>query len=300
MEENFILQEEDKVEVVAEGVAKGTTLAAIGAEDIDEHTMLLYRQLQQEEVIMEIQSESANYESAKIKLKDRIVNMIKEYRQECQSMNMVQWLDENGNDNYQAEKINNSSVLYTKIGTFTDAGYTSRFFDVLKWWKLVGDIKYKELGVAAAIFLGKPTHNGFQERVFSRGTYSDTKLKKRLKERNFEMSVLNSCNGKKIDEIKKCLKQDSLEWGFDKNNMCVPNIDQANEIRKFFANYKEEINIESESEDVVEATKEDNDDESISIASIHENTNDDEDNEESSLDEFLTSKEYLNEKDDDN
>ena len=52
------------------------------------------------------------------------------------------------------------------------------FFDVLQWWKLVGKLKYKEIAVAATLFLGRPTHNGFQDTVFSRGTYSDTKLQK--------------------------------------------------------------------------------------------------------------------------
>ena len=37
--------------------------------------------------------------------------------------------------------------------------------------------------------------------MFSGGTYQDTKLKKRLKEDNFEMSVLNAINNRKIQNL---------------------------------------------------------------------------------------------------
>ena len=83
--------------------------------------------------------------------------------------------------------------------------YISKFFDSVKWWQQHENI-YPELAAAASILLGKPTHNAFQERVFSRGTYSDTKLRKRLKEEHFEMSVLNAVNGKQIDEVFELMK----------------------------------------------------------------------------------------------
>jgi hypothetical protein len=61
--------------------------------------------------------------------------------------------------------------------------------------------------------LGKPTHNGFQERVFSRVVYLDGKLKKRLKEENFEMSVLNSFNEQQVSIIKQALQaKESKEY----------------------------------------------------------------------------------------
>lgn len=86
-----------------------------------------------------------------------------------------------------------------------DALYISQFFDSVKWWQQHENI-YPELAAAASILLGKPTHNAFQERVFSRGTYTDTKLRKRLKEEHFEMSVLNAVNGKQIDEVFELMK----------------------------------------------------------------------------------------------
>ena len=67
-------------------------------------------------------------------------------------------------------------------------------------------MKYSELTVAATVLLGKPTHNTFQEGVFSCGTYTDTKLRKCLREEFFEMSVLNAVNGKQIDVIYDLMK----------------------------------------------------------------------------------------------
>jgi hypothetical protein len=53
---------------------------------------------------------------------------------------------------------------------------------------------YPELSIAAGIVLGRPTHNAFQEREFSKGSYMDTKLKKRTSEETFKINVLNACN----------------------------------------------------------------------------------------------------------
>ena len=52
--------------------------------------MVLYHQLQQEEVIIENKSESVNFENPMIKLNEQIAKMMVEYRQECASMNMIQ------------------------------------------------------------------------------------------------------------------------------------------------------------------------------------------------------------------
>ena len=88
---------------------------------------------------------------------------------------------------------------------------------MLEWWKIKESL-YPELAVGACIVLGKPTHNAFQERVFSRGTYTDTKLRKQLKEESFEMSVLNAVNSSTIesnsimiDEINNKIYSDMME-----------------------------------------------------------------------------------------
>ena len=58
-----------------------------------------------------------------------------------------------------------------------DIPYITSLSDVTLFWKEM-QVKYCYLSTAALIFLGKPTHNAFQKRVFSRGTYTDTKFKK--------------------------------------------------------------------------------------------------------------------------
>jgi hypothetical protein len=55
--------------------------------------------------------------------------------------------------------------------------------------------------LAVCIILGKPSHNGFQERVFSQGTYRDDKLRKRVRDENFEMRVLDNLNAAKCEEL---------------------------------------------------------------------------------------------------
>jgi hypothetical protein len=89
------------------------------------------------------------------------------------------------------------------------------------WWKIEGSIMFKELSVAAN-FLVKLTHNGFQECVFSRGVYLDGKLRKCLKEDDFEMSVFSCFNKKWVAIIKETIrKKDTKEytvWMMDKKS----------------------------------------------------------------------------------
>lgn len=206
-------------------------------------------------------------------------------------------MDGNGNKAYAVEKKNNGKLLELKITEGADAGYTSKFFDVLQWWKLVGDKKYGELGIAASIFLGKPTHNGFQERVFSRGTYSDTKLKKSLKEQNFEMSVLNAFNGKRIDSIKEKLKVQG-NWSSDKFDRYVPNKIQARDVINFFkvnndipiTNNSPLTTTDENTNDAVQASNNDDDD---TISEGSEVPFLDGDDDDLSLEDFLNSNDFL-------
>ena len=67
-------------------------------------------------------------------------------------------------------------------------------FCLMSWWRMVGSFKFKLLAPVAAIVYGKPSHNVFQERIFSLGTWKDSRLKKLQKEAKFEMEVLESVN----------------------------------------------------------------------------------------------------------
>ena len=253
---------------------------------------MLYKQLHEDVVEVTLETETLELETQLKELKEHITEMMKQYRRDCEKMDMTTWLDEHGNKKYEIEKKNNPNLLFIKISQGTDAGYTSRFFDVLKWWKIVGEKKYGEVAVAASIFLGKPSHNGFQERVFSRGTYTDTKLKKRLKEENFEMSVLNAFNGKKIDDLKEKLRVEA-NWNSDiNNNKFVPNKTQAKDLIKFFkATDKTPDDIDKET---TVTTVTPNDDDTITEGSEVPFLDGDDDD--SSLEDFLNSNAFLEEK----
>jgi hypothetical protein len=263
--------------------------------EIDEYTLMLYKQLQEEHVEVTLETETLMLDTQLTDLKAHITELMKQYRKDCEKMDMMTWLDEHGNKKYEMEKKNNPNLLFIKISQGTDAGYTSQFFDVLQWWKIVGENKYGELAVAASIFLGKPSHNGFQERVFSRGTYTDTKLKKRLKEENFEMSVLNAFNGKRIDNIKEKLKVES-NWNSDINiNKFVPNKTQARDLIKFFkVTDKTPDDMNTVNTETAVNPVPPNDDDTISEGSEVPFLDGDDDD--SSLEEFLNSNAFLEEK----
>jgi hypothetical protein len=54
--------------------------------------------------------------------------------------------------------------------------------------------------ICALIVLAKPIHNGFQERVFSRGTFTDDQLQRNMKESTFECAILEAINCDVVDK----------------------------------------------------------------------------------------------------
>jgi hypothetical protein len=76
-------------------------------------------------------------------------------------MQMEVVLKEYGNETYHKdkEKIQDELLLRT---TIKDPGYTSKYFDVLMWWRVEGTIKFKELSVAANIFWESQHITGFK------------------------------------------------------------------------------------------------------------------------------------------
>jgi hypothetical protein len=169
-------------------------------------------------------------------LKVKIKNQVTAYREFWgnDTLNMVTILDEFGNERYKIDK-KRDKINYTMITLINDVAYAGKYFDVMSWWR-VNNKLYPELCVRASIVLGKPTHNGFQERVFSRGTYQDTKLKKRLKEENFEMSVLNAINNKKVQQLKGImdLGLDNLLSEISEADKEIIQEQQVKEIQDFF------------------------------------------------------------------
>ena len=199
-EDTCLEENNDDVVVSEEKTAKEKELHAID-NDCDDQQIELYS-LVKSQGLKQNGTLNNNYElerQRKDELSIKITKSMEQYRNECVKMNMTEYLEANGNDLYKLLS-KKKQIDYKKIDEWKDALYVSKFFDSTKWWK-EHEAKYPELALAATIMLGKPTHNAFQERVFSRGTYSDTKLRKRLKEEYFEMSVMNAINGTMIDEM---------------------------------------------------------------------------------------------------
>jgi hypothetical protein len=177
-EENIINQEVINEPIVDEHIEE----TAVGDDnEINQQELDLFSFVRSR-IVNENEDSSNHYEKVearKKELRTRIKNSMDMYRKECRNMSMTKYLEDNGNEYYNTMLKKN--IDHKRITEWQDALYVSKFFDSVKWWQDHAS-KYPELAAAATIILGKPTHNAFQERVFSRGTYSDTKLRKRLKE----------------------------------------------------------------------------------------------------------------------
>jgi hypothetical protein len=89
-------------------------------------------------------------------------------------------------------------------------------FDVFGWWRQHGRNKFKYLELCAMLVFAKPVHNGFQGRVFSRGTFTDDQLRRKMKETTFELAILEAINCDAVDKYmemykKKASKEDVTE-----------------------------------------------------------------------------------------
>ena len=192
---------------------------------------------------------------------------MKDFREECAELDVSSWLNEHGNEMYHSLKDKKNGIDYKKIKE-NDVIYISKFFDVLEWWK-IKESMYPELAVGACIVLGKPTHNAFQERVFSRGTYTDTKLRKQLKEESFEMSVLNSVNSRTLESCSDMIELINNKIYSDAMDKKKKDELMAEEVANFMATREQEPKFDI---DIVETNDTVNKDEVISVCS--ENTYD--------------------------
>jgi hypothetical protein len=144
--------------------------------------------------------------------------------------------------------------------------YVYKYFDVLTGWRV-------NAGVAAAIVLGKPTHNAFQERIFSMGTHKDTRLRNRLKEDGFEMSVLNAVNDKDLvsnEETIKIISKDLERFALSKQR---EEEQKSIQFIRYLEKRSEEADIIDNSNEDYENESDNIDDEEKSVAS--DNSSDD-------------------------
>lgn len=94
---------------------------------------------------------------------------------------------------YPSKVYEKSNVNWTKFHKdMPDAIYICNQIDILKWWNDVGNILHPRIGLVASIIFGIPPSNGFQERIFSKASWFDGKLKQRLDSTKFELSLLDS------------------------------------------------------------------------------------------------------------
>jgi hypothetical protein len=193
----------------------------------------IYEQVFQEEKAMEEMNnkntkESQNEEQQRL-LRERITNQVNTYWTYCSNLDIEEFLNDYGNAAYEdyvkdwTSRISSvtdikhrQKIVTEKIKKMKDPVFVGNMTDIMKWWNICGQVNYKEMSCGACILFGKPTHNGFQERVFSRGTYADCKLKKNLKEENFEMKVLNSLN---VSEINKIMSEININKNLEKTKM---------------------------------------------------------------------------------
>jgi hypothetical protein len=186
-------------------------------------------------------------------------------------MDVVADLQKFGNVLYEKEKKN---IDFLRINhPICDGHYAHKYFDVLKWWKVIGVKRWPSIATAAAAVLGKPSHNAFQERVFSRGTFKDDPLKQRMKEENFEKSVLNSLNQAKVKDLMSEMPQ-----------IVIPEVKYEigrQQVEQFFHKENENKQIithiaSDDSDDDIEKNNE-LDDDSDDVISVDEDKNDKDD-----------------------
>lgn len=103
--------------------------------EADDHMMSLYKQMKDNDRL--IKQEAAPDPDTKAKaFREKIERMMQDYRKYCADMQMETWLNEYGNQDYHLEKQKNPKRLHKNIVVIKDPGLTSRFFDVLTWWKV--------------------------------------------------------------------------------------------------------------------------------------------------------------------
>jgi hypothetical protein len=168
------------------------------------------RSLRAQAVNTEKSVEQVNRERYKAEIIELIKKDVEKYIRHCQGPRFIKnALAVYGNEKYRNP---NSTFDGNRVADIMmDGHYAHKFFDVTRWWSEEGHRLFYYVSKAASVFIGKPSHNGFQERVFSRGTYFDSALKQRLKEENFEKAVLNSLTQTKVLEYKKAMNWEEVE-----------------------------------------------------------------------------------------
>ena len=153
-----------------------------------------------EKVDHEVSNGEDKFKTELRNLKETITSELMEFKRVCERMDMATVLAQVGTKKYH--KIKDKQDLKIELENKLPKSFKD-LFNVLHWWTQIGSNTFPHLHIAATLILGKPQHNGFQERVFSTGTYKDSRLAKRKHADNFEMSVLEHVNQAKIISNRK-------------------------------------------------------------------------------------------------
>jgi hypothetical protein len=202
------------------------TSTLLNREESDEEDVL--KQLLRQERIRREKGntrEQRTSEVIKKDISDSIRVELEEYTNYCATMDVTEQLLLCSHPKYKNEKELDEKKIKNK-----DIMYVRERFDLLQWWRIVGFIKFPKLAVAALIILGKPSHNAFQERVFSLGNWTDSKLRKKRKEENFEINLLEACNAEFFNE------HEIIEGKYLKDKQIT-----TKTVKEFFA--KQEIDV---------------------------------------------------------
>ena len=159
------------------------------------------------------------------------------------------------------KKLSKSNEIDVNLIKKKNPRYSRQLFDVIGWWLSVGYKLFPRLSVVANIVLAKAAHNGFQERVFSIGTFMDTKHQKRRIEENYEMDVLQKINS-------SLLTEDDYYEELDELAKTTPAVtDDVKKIKTFFSVTEEvqEILASKSSEEKEYASESDIEDDEESV-----------------------------------
>jgi hypothetical protein len=188
-----------------EAVSEMARVAGEHADEEDDDQIFL-NSLMQAGATVEVPTKGISLETMLEGYKTKILQELNSYQEFCKKIHWTELLQKFGTDKYK-KLLKEKKLLEQKLNV--NPRYTRSLFDVISWWRDMGSKLFPHLAVAAFIVLAKATHNGYQERVFSIGTFMDTKQQKRREQRHYEMDILTRINSEVMQEDeywKECME----------------------------------------------------------------------------------------------
>jgi hypothetical protein len=158
--------------------------------DIDPYLKICARNRGTESIIRNSVQSQENQMQLQRKVSKRIKDELDSYMDYCDSVDWIELIKKYKSDYHESL----DTVNWKRISGYGDPLYAASLFDMFEWWRDYGKERFPMVGTVALIIFGKPYHNGFQERVFSKGSATDSQLRRKLKEKTFEMSVIEGLN----------------------------------------------------------------------------------------------------------